>query len=60
LLNHLGVLVESVEEVERAGSRPELGEVELVDAENTVAAFVTGPDGVRLEYVAHKPTFSLR
>jgi hypothetical protein len=46
--------------VERAGSRPELGEVELVDAENTVAAFVTGPDGVRLEYVAHKPTFSLR
>jgi hypothetical protein len=59
LLNHLGVLVESVEEVERAGSQPDLGEVELVDAENTLAAFVTGPDGVRLEYVAHKPTFSL-
>jgi catechol 2,3-dioxygenase-like lactoylglutathione lyase family enzyme len=59
LLNHLGVLVETVEEVAGAESRPELGEVELVDAANTVAAFVTGPDGVRLEYVAHKPEFSL-
>jgi catechol 2,3-dioxygenase-like lactoylglutathione lyase family enzyme len=59
LLNHLGVLVDSVAEVQDAELRPELGEVELVDAENTLAAFVTGPDGVRLEYVAHKPTFSL-
>lgn len=59
LLNHLGVLVDGLDEVRAAGSRPELGEVELVDAPNTLAAFVTGPDGVRLEYVAHKPTFSL-
>jgi catechol 2,3-dioxygenase-like lactoylglutathione lyase family enzyme len=59
LLNHLGVLVGSTAEVEAAPGRPELGEVELVDAPNTVAAFVDGPDGVRLEYVAHKPTFSL-
>jgi hypothetical protein len=59
LLNHLGVLVDSTAEVEAAPGRPELGDVELVDAPNTVAAFVDGPDGVRLEYVAHKPSFSL-
>jgi catechol 2,3-dioxygenase-like lactoylglutathione lyase family enzyme len=59
LLNHLGVLVGTVAEVEAAGRAEELGEVELVDAPNTLAAFVQGPDGVRLEYVAHKPSFSL-
>ena len=59
LLNHLGVLVATVEEVRAAPAQRELGEVELVDAPNTLAAFVEGPDGVRLEYVAHKPSFSL-
>jgi hypothetical protein len=59
LLNHLGVLVGTTDEVEAAAGRSELGEVELVDAPNTVAAFVDGPDRVRLEYVAHKPSFSL-
>ena len=32
----------------------------VVDAANTYAAFLRGPDGVRIEYVEHKPTFSLR
>jgi catechol 2,3-dioxygenase-like lactoylglutathione lyase family enzyme len=59
LLNHLGVLVGSTAEVESAPGQPGLGAVELVDAPNTLAAFVDGPDGVRLEYVAHKPSFSL-
>ena len=59
LLNHLGALVGTVEEVEAAPTTAGLGEVELVDAPNTLAAFVVGPDGVRLEYVAHKPSFSL-
>jgi hypothetical protein len=31
----------------------------VVDAENTRAVFVWGPDRVKLEYVEHKPSFSL-
>ena len=59
LLNHLGVLVDSVEE-HRADAE-DLGiEIdELVDAPNTIALFVWGPDRVKLEYVEHKPSFSL-
>ena len=59
LLNHLAVLVESVEE--HVADAEELGvEVdEVVDAANTLALFVWGPERVRLEYVEHKPTFSL-
>ena len=59
LLNHLAVLVDSADEViESAG---DLGiEVEsVVDAANTYAAFLWGPERVRIEYVEHKPTFSL-
>jgi catechol 2,3-dioxygenase-like lactoylglutathione lyase family enzyme len=59
LLNHLAVLVESADEV--VADAGELGiEVEsVVDAANTYAAFLWGPDRVRIEYVEHKPTFSL-
>jgi catechol 2,3-dioxygenase-like lactoylglutathione lyase family enzyme len=59
LLNHLAVLVDSA--AEHVADAGELGiEVEsVVDAANTYAAFLTGPDGVRIEYVEHKPTFSL-
>ena len=32
---------------------------DVVDAPNTYAAFLRGPDGVRIEYVEHKPSFSL-
>ncbi len=32
---------------------------DVVDAANTYAVFVWGPDGIKLEYVEHKPTFSL-
>ena len=31
----------------------------VVDAANTYAVFVWGPERVRVEYVEHKPTFSL-
>jgi catechol 2,3-dioxygenase-like lactoylglutathione lyase family enzyme len=60
LLNHLAVLVDSADEV--IADAQELGiEVEsVVDAANTYAAFLWGPERVRIEYVEHKPTFSLR
>ena len=32
---------------------------EIKDAENTLAVFVWGPDSVKVEYVEHKPGFSL-
>jgi len=59
LLNHLAVLVDSADDV--ILDARELGiEVEsVVDAANTYAAFLWGPDRVRIEYVEHKPTFSL-
>jgi hypothetical protein len=31
----------------------------IVDAANTYAVFVWGPERVKVEYVEHKPTFSL-
>jgi catechol 2,3-dioxygenase-like lactoylglutathione lyase family enzyme len=59
LLNHLAVLVDSVAD-HQAGAE-ELGvEIDdVVDAPNTLALFVYGPDRVRLEYVEHKASFSL-
>jgi catechol 2,3-dioxygenase-like lactoylglutathione lyase family enzyme len=59
LLNHLAVLVDSAEE--HITEAEELGvEVEsVVDAPNTLAVFLWGPERVRIEYVEHKPTFSL-
>ncbi len=60
LLNHLAVLVDSAEE-HIAGAAEAGIEVEsVVDAPNTYAAFLWGPDRVRIEYVEHKPGFSLR
>jgi catechol 2,3-dioxygenase-like lactoylglutathione lyase family enzyme len=59
LLNHIAVLVESADE--HIAEAKEVGiEVEsVVDAANTYAAFLWGPERVRIEYVEHKPTFSL-
>jgi catechol 2,3-dioxygenase-like lactoylglutathione lyase family enzyme len=59
LLNHLAVLVDSADE--HLAAAEDLGiEVDnVVDAPNTLAVFLRGPEGVRIEYVEHKPTFSL-
>lgn len=59
LLNHLAVLVDSADE--HLAAARDLGvEVDnVVDAPNTLAVFVRGPEGVRVEFVEHKPTFSL-
>ena len=59
LLNHLAVLVDSADE--HTAEAEDMGIVEsVVDAANTRAVFVWGPDRVRIEYVEHKPTFSLQ
>jgi len=59
LLNHLAMRVESAEDhIAEANDRGV--EIEkVVDAANTYAVFVYGPDRVRLEYVEHKPGFAL-
>ena len=58
LLNHVAVLVDSAEQHQREAET--MGIVErFVDAANTRAVFVWGPDRVRIEYVEHKPEFSL-
>ena len=58
LLNHVAVLVDSVEE--HIAEAEEKGVVDnVVDAANTRAVFVWGPERVRIEYVEHKPGFAL-
>jgi len=59
LLNHLAVLVDSADE--HIADAEELGvEIDdVVDAPNTYAVFLWGPERVRIEYVEHKASFSL-
>ena len=59
LLNHLGALVASAEEQRAEAEGHGIEVVNVVDAPNTLAVFVRGPDGVMLEYIEHKPSFSL-
>jgi catechol 2,3-dioxygenase-like lactoylglutathione lyase family enzyme len=59
LLNHLAVLVESAEEIRERAEERGLEVEKVVDAENTLAVFVRGPDRILIEYVEHKPGFSL-
>jgi catechol 2,3-dioxygenase-like lactoylglutathione lyase family enzyme len=59
LLNHLAVLVDSADEVIADAGERSIEVESVVDAANTYAAFLWGPDRVRIEYVEHKPTFSL-
>jgi catechol 2,3-dioxygenase-like lactoylglutathione lyase family enzyme len=59
LLNHLAVLVDSADEVIADAGGLGIEVESVVDAANTYAAFLWGPDRVRIEYVEHKPTFSL-
>jgi len=59
LLNHLGLRVDSADHHIREAEERGLEIADIVDAANTYAVFVWGPDGIKLEYVEHKPTFSL-
>jgi len=59
LLNHLAFLVESAQEhIDEAEERG-LEIDRVVDAENTYAGFVWGPERILIEFVEHKPGFSL-
>ena len=59
LLNHIAVLVDSADESIAAANDHGIEIDNVVDAANTYAVFVWGPERVRVEYVEHKPTFSL-
>ena len=59
LLNHLALLVDSADDVEAEARERGIEIAEVKDAENTLAVFVWGPDAVKVEYVEHKPGFSL-
>jgi len=59
LLNHLAFLVDSADSVEHEARSRGLDVEDVVDAPNALAVFLRGPDRIRLEYVEHKPGFSL-
>jgi catechol 2,3-dioxygenase-like lactoylglutathione lyase family enzyme len=59
LLNHLAVLVDSVDDAVAVAEETGIEVESVVDAANTYAAFLAGPEGVRIEYVEHKPSFAL-
>jgi len=59
LLNHIAVLVDSTDESIASANDNNIEIDNVVDAANTYAVFVWGPERVRVEYVEHKPTFSL-
>jgi catechol 2,3-dioxygenase-like lactoylglutathione lyase family enzyme len=59
LLNHLAVLVDSAEEHRLDAEELGVEIADVVDAANTLAVFLWGPERVKIEYVEHKPSFSL-
>src|SRR5436305_2390665 len=59
LLNHIALLVDSADAVHQEARERGLDVADYVDAANTLAVFVWGPDRIKLEYVEHKPSFSL-
>ena len=60
LLNHLAVLVDSAEETLEEAKQAGMEVADVVDAPNTLAVFVWGPEHVKIEYVEQKPTFALK
>jgi catechol 2,3-dioxygenase-like lactoylglutathione lyase family enzyme len=60
LLNHVAVLVESADEHLDEARRRGIEVADVVDAPNTRAVFLWGPEHVKIEYVEHKPTFALK
>jgi catechol 2,3-dioxygenase-like lactoylglutathione lyase family enzyme len=59
MLFHIGCLVDSAEDHRKEAEERGLQVQDFVDGPNTLAVFVRGPEDVSVEYVEHKPTFSL-
>lgn len=58
-LHHIAVLVDSVDEHVEEAREQGIEIDDIVDAPNTLAVFLLGPERVRIEYVEHKPGFAL-
>ena len=59
MLFHIGCLVDSAEDHRKEAEEQGFEIQDFVEGPNTLAVFVRGPEGVSVEYVEHKPTFSL-
>jgi catechol 2,3-dioxygenase-like lactoylglutathione lyase family enzyme len=59
LLNHLALLVDDAHKVKDDAEQAGIEIDDVKDAANTFAVFLRGPEGVRIEYVEHKPGFAL-
>jgi catechol 2,3-dioxygenase-like lactoylglutathione lyase family enzyme len=59
LLNHLALLVDDARGIQDVAEGAGLEIDDVKDAKNTFAVFLRGPEGVRIEYVEHKPGFAL-
>jgi catechol 2,3-dioxygenase-like lactoylglutathione lyase family enzyme len=59
MLFHVGCLVDSAEDHRKEAEEKGLEVQDFVEGPNTLAVFVRGPEGVSVEYVEHKSTFSL-
>ena len=59
MLYHLGCLVDSAQDHRKEAEERGFEIQDFVEAPNTLAVFVRGPENVIVEYVEHKPTFSL-
>ena len=59
LLNHLGLLVDSIDDAKSSAEAEGLNVTREVDADQSRAFFVEGPDGIEIEYIEHKPSFAL-
>ena len=59
MLFHVGCLVDSAEDHRKEAEERGLKVQDFVEGPNTLAVFVRGPEGVSVEYVEHKSTFSL-
>jgi len=60
LLNHLAVLVDSADETLEDAKQAGIEVADVVDAPNTLAIFVWGPERGKIEDVQQKPTFALK
>ena len=59
MLYHVGCLVDSAQDHRREAEEKGMEIQDFVEGPNTLAVFVRGPEDISVEYVEHKPSFSL-